>query len=136
MTVRLFFKGKGAKSLSSLTALPTNIKAIVKVTMHQEGRRIRDYIRRAMTSTVLTEIGTSRPGAYPAVQSGRLRSSVGYLVNSWDRLEFGAEEGYGSYLEKGTSRMDARPFISPSLEVATRSLERALITNLRKVMSL
>jgi hypothetical protein len=64
----------------------------------------------------------SVPGSAPAVDAGTLRRSVTHDVTSFG----GAVEGhvgstivdppYGSYLENGTSKMQPRPWLIPSLD--------------------
>jgi len=55
----------------------------------------------------------SAPGSPPSVQTGRLRNSIGYNVVGPARAQVGTNVEYGLYLEFGTSRMPARPFLRP-----------------------
>ena len=58
----------------------------------------------------------SAPGEYPASNSGKLIQSIDFDVNGME-LEIGSGGlVYGEYLELGTSKMKARPFIAPSVE--------------------
>lgn len=63
----------------------------------------------------------SAPGAYPATDTGRLVSSIKFrgAEGSWI---VGTNVKYGAYLEFGTSRMDARPWLMPSFEQATANV--------------
>lgn len=54
----------------------------------------------------------SAPGEPPANRSGFLRRSVGFVVESQNRMVVGAEAPYGVWLDKGTRRMKPRPFVS------------------------
>lgn len=71
----------------------------------------------------------SAEGQAPANLTGNLRKSIGYEVRGGDQMEFGSRNGppaaglspkqnvadYAPFLEFGTSKMGARPFIQPSL---------------------
>lgn len=61
----------------------------------------------------------SAPGQPPAVDTGRLRSSIAHLVErellAWVG-QVGTDVKYGAYLEFGTTRMAARPFMLTTLE--------------------
>lgn len=46
---------------------------------------------------------------------GRLRDSIDYKVNG-DSVVIGTNVEYAPYVEKGTSKMEAQPFLTPSAE--------------------
>lgn len=56
----------------------------------------------------------SSPGEIPRRRTGRLRSSISYDINK-HRLIVNVRAGapYWKYLERGTSKMEARPFLRP-----------------------
>lgn len=63
--------------------------------------------------------GPSAPGEAPAVDTGRLRASIAHRVE----MESGEAVGlvgtsveYAPWLEFGTTRMQARPFMVPAIE--------------------
>lgn len=60
----------------------------------------------------------SKPGEAPHRRTGRLRASVDFEQVEKYRWRWGVVFGlkYGRYLEEGTTRMDARPYLRPSLE--------------------
>lgn len=127
------FQVVGLEMLTKLMNLGPNIQAITKVTLHQEGKKIRNYILRKMQSTSLSATGHSMAGGFPSIQSGTLSGSIRYNVSGWDELEFGSDIDYASYLELGTYKMSPRPFIQPTGEMFATTLANALSTNLRKV---
>jgi len=51
----------------------------------------------------------SRASESPANRSGVYRKSIGFDVQDWENMEFGAGAEYAGYLENGTSRMAPRP---------------------------
>lgn len=62
----------------------------------------------------------STPGKGPAVRTGRLRASItwrlGFDVTPY--ADIGSAVLYAPYVELGTSRMEARPYLRPALAVA------------------
>lgn len=63
----------------------------------------------------------SAPGGGPAVRSGRLRSSITWhLGKDAEGLyaRVGSNVFYAPFVESGTSRMQARPFLRPALEAS------------------
>lgn len=63
----------------------------------------------------------SEPGKGPAVRTGRLRASITWRLGE-DAIGLYADIGsavlYAPYVELGTSRMEARPYLRPALEAA------------------
>lgn len=74
----------------------------------------------------------SAAGQYPATDTGRLLGGVRMVMPSAPRLEgqVGTAIVYGAYLEFGTARMDARPWLMPSFEKAKIGVEKELKTRL------
>lgn len=58
----------------------------------------------------------SAPGKSPAVDTGRLRQSIGVQKVGEGHYRVGTNVEYAPYLEFGTRRMAARPFMRPALE--------------------
>lgn len=61
----------------------------------------------------------SAPGNPPAPDTGRLRASISREVGKVGTVlvaRVGTDVAYGRYLELGTSRMAARPFLRPALD--------------------
>ncbi len=85
-----------------------------------------DLTRRAIrveaaAKRIASERSPSPPGKGPGVITGRLRASIGYRIGV-DSLspfvDIGTAVLYAPYLEFGTSKMAARPFLRPALEAA------------------
>ena len=63
----------------------------------------------------------SEPGQGPAVRTGRLRGSITWrLGEDWHGVfaDIGSAVTYSVYVEMGTSRMAARPYLRPALDAA------------------
>lgn len=59
------------------------------------------------------------------VRTGFLRSTI-YVATMPMRLDVGARANYAAYVEFGTRRMAARPYIRPAIEANLANLRRAL----------
>lgn len=57
----------------------------------------------------------SAPGEPPRLVTGDLQSSIYYTANADGNLTVHAAMEYGDYLEYGTSKMAARPFLRPTM---------------------
>ena len=70
----------------------------------------------------------SASGEYPATDTGQLASSVRMVFPSASNLsgEVGTAVKYGAWLEFGTSRMAARPWLFPSFERAKVGVEKEM----------
>lgn len=65
----------------------------------------------------------SAPGQYPASDTGRLATGVLMELPAGNMTgRVGTNVVHGEYLEFGTSRMAARPWLFPSFEDATRNV--------------
>lgn len=63
----------------------------------------------------------SEPGKGPAVRTGRLRGSITHRLGEDSEGPFadiGSAVLYAAYVELGTTRMAARPYLKPALEAA------------------
>jgi len=59
------------------------------------------------------------------VRTGYLKSTIYYRVEGMN-LEVGAEADYAAYVELGTSRMAARPYLRPSVDANQDKLKEAV----------
>lgn len=58
----------------------------------------------------------SAPGEFPGWVTRRLANSIIYTVNGAQEVIVGTSVKYGGYLEAGTERMAARPYLAPTAE--------------------
>lgn len=74
----------------------------------------------------------SAPGQYPASDTGRLASNVRFELPQGGNMvgRVGTNIQYGAYLEFGTSRMAARPWLLPSFEKAKVGVTKELKSKL------
>jgi phage gpG-like protein len=79
-----------------------------------------DLSRRAIrVESAAKQNATGRPG--PNVRTGRLRGSITWRLGADLRgpyADIGSNVLYAPYVELGTSRMPAYPFLRPALEMA------------------
>lgn len=70
----------------------------------------------------------SARGQYPASDTGRLANNIDFRLPAAGRMQgiVGTNIVYGRYLEFGTSRMSARPWLLPSFEKAKVGVEARL----------
>ena len=59
------------------------------------------------------------------VKTGHLKGSLYYTVSE-SKLELGGKADYTKFVEFGTYRMPARPFIRPGSEIALKEVQNAL----------
>lgn len=94
----------------ALASSVVELDAYAKAKISGGGRSGRVYRRRTVTHQA------SAPGEFPKSDTGQLVSSLFFRVGA-DKLSafFGTKLNYGRYLEFGTSRMGARPWLRPTL---------------------
>ena len=91
----------------------------------------------------------SAPGEAPANLTDNLRKSIGYDVKGAEELEFGSRSGppaagvspkqnvakYSVYLESGTSKMEPRPYLAPSIRDNQRNTQNHFERQIKKGFS-
>lgn len=108
---------------AAAAAIQEEVKSRVKRTKQQAGARLvmgANELRNAAL-TVLANPSPSPPGGPPGVQSGHLRMkwrvrSYGSGGNGVMAIQSGVH--YSGYLEHGTSKMAARPYVEKVKETA------------------
>jgi len=65
--------------------------------------------------------GVSSPGMPPGVDTGKLRNSIRAESLGGMNWMIATDAEYGPHLEYGTSKMAARPFMSPALDYMART---------------
>ncbi len=73
------------------------------------------------------KINVSQSSGHPQVQTGRLRSSIGFKVDKKRTfVEIGTNVYYGIYLEFGTTRHPPYPWLFPAVEMKKKEIVEAL----------
>jgi hypothetical protein len=87
-----------------------------------------DLIKRAIRVQAFARSGWNAPpgppGGKPGVRTGRLRASIVWVPGVDEispYVDIGSNVEYAIYVEMGTSRMAARPYLRPALEAARAS---------------
>jgi HK97 gp10 family phage protein len=95
-------------------AFLAKLDADVERKLDKAAEMLRAQVVRNISESAFAE-GPSEPGNPPRARTGKLRQSI--LQRSVGRFEriVGTTLKYGNYLEFGTSRMAARPFLRPAL---------------------
>lgn len=101
-----------------IRSIASNVEAVVKTSMKPGNYRV---YKRTKSGRVHR---SSAPGNPPAPDTGALKTNITVVKKGHGRywVQDGVE--YGIYLELGTSRMAARPFMVPAIERAARWFER------------
>ena len=74
----------------------------------------------------------SKPGDAPNTDTGRLVSSIQKKAISPTEMEVGSYNlEYAKYLELGTSRMEARPFVQPAFDKHKENIKKVIEDNLK-----
>lgn len=76
-------------------------------------RQLRENERRALEAIGIFVRGEAQVRA--PVDTGNLRDSIDYRVGT-GRVVIGTNVEYALYVEKGTSKMRAQPYLTPALE--------------------
>lgn len=111
--------GPGAEK--GLVKVGTELVNEIKRTLSKPGGG-RTYVRRGRSGSGSVRHTASSPGAPPAVDTGRLRASINMKAGSEKGKPFvdvGTNVQYAPFLEFGTSRMQARPYMRTALAAIT-----------------
>lgn len=106
-------------------------KAVTEAAVNIRGRAVKKVQQgpatgRTYKSKVANRDHTaSAPGQPPMSDSGNLANSIQYDLQGTTAF-VGSNVQYAVYLEFGTRKMEARPFLFPSLEEETPAFRKAL----------
>lgn len=114
---------------ASISSFRINEIELRELLTGRDGPVMRDLVRRgirveSLAKQLASHTKPSAPGTGPAVQTGRLRGSITWRLGDdavSPYVDVGTAVSYAAYVELGTSRMGARPFLRPALEAARAS---------------
>jgi hypothetical protein len=103
-----------------------NASGLVALLQSESSPVARDLVKRAIRVESAAKLNASQPppsvpGHGPAVRTGRLRGSITWRLGRDLRglyADIGSAVLSAPYVELGTSRMEARPFLRPALIAA------------------
>lgn len=137
------FDASGPAALEAATGALS--KVIAESAKGQAGREVLDTVGVVLVNEIkltLSQAGTGRvygnhqasaPGEPPAVDTGQLRNSISAESGEDDigpYVDIGSNLEKAGYLEFGTSDMDPRPFMRPSVETALPQMADAVAAGL------
>ena len=103
---------------SNRKQVETNAMKVLMRNMNKAAVFAESHCKRIISRGNVTGLDPSLPGEPPKVRTGTLRSSIvhvikreGNHVSGYFGVRKGPAEDYGLYLEFGTSKMPARPFL-------------------------
>jgi len=117
----------------------------LKEIFHKYGNEMRNYIIRGMRDTPKAPWSYKRgkgrfhfpslPGAFPAIDRDRLVSQIKYFSSS-RYLKVGVMDDvpYGKFLETGTRKMYARPFIKPTMTAFVPRVKNSIMEAIRETI--
>lgn len=88
--------------------------------------RFLDWMAESIVTDIKLSFGESpsAPGQPPGVDTGTLWASIGWEPTGANERTIHDGGGYGIYLEDGTEKMAARPFMAPAFSRAQERIER------------
>lgn len=104
---------------------------IVRKTAYDIAGRAQADMSRAKSGRMYGAHRASAPGESPAVDTGALKNSIAVEMDTPVRAIVSVGAEYGLYLELGTRRMAARPFLRPAVD----AVRDAFVQAMRKVVA-
>lgn len=146
---------ENAKTLKFLYEMPVELTTAIRQAFYISGKELVSTLNKDMRAPksgqsykVYRGIGggklkkprihiASAPSEVPAIVTGKFRKSVAFQVRGNRALEFGADESapeYAEYLEKGTSKMEARKPFERTVQKNKEKIKSNIDIRLKKVL--
>lgn len=107
------------------------IEAVLSRRLRKVGEMVASEVRKNIGTSTRAE-GPSVPGEFPHADTGRLRSSISWDIDSEKLLvRVGTTLEYGAHLELGTEKMEARPFLEPTAVEMQRKVSEIIAAPIR-----
>lgn len=115
-----------ALAVSAINVQATARKSIQK----QHGRKVRRKVNGRFRT-----LNISNPGEPPTTKTGTLVRSIFWkVIPSEMKAIVGTPLNYGMFLEFGTTKMEARPWLSPALEAEKKKILEVTGIAVQKIM--
>jgi HK97 gp10 family phage protein len=108
-----------------IARLQAALKAVPEVVTEELGRAVRDLI-------LLVE-GEAKKSC--AVDTGKLRASITPVIESWAAGYVGTNTAYAPYVEYGTRKMAAQPFLEPAFEEGRKQASKIFGAAIARVIA-
>jgi len=103
--------------IGKMSRISEGLKPAVHLTMALNVQKMYDVARRLVR-----------------VRTGLLRQSIYWESTDLMRFVFGAAAPYAKYVEYGTSRMAARPFLRPAMTTVWPNMTREIALKIRELL--
>lgn len=115
-------RGKKGTLITEAQAGAAEGEAIDYVIIHENNTKAIEYSLNQALSAALEEIGLAAERFAKtnltrnhSVDTGRLRNSITHVIANWEQSVYiGTNVEYGPYVELGTSRSMAKPYLEPA----------------------
>lgn len=106
-----------------------------RVTLYDNSRAIKEDLEKK-TKDALKDAGLfveGRAKLLSPVDTGHLRGSISHKLESGKEVRIGTKVEYAIYVEKGTSKQKAQPYLTPAVERNINAIKKIFELHLRTV---
>lgn len=111
---------------NALFDIGRRLKRSAKIRINNVGRTGKEYTIGGLVHRA------SSPGQPPARITGKLARSIDYNVRGTREVEYGYQELYGKFLEKGTKHMDIRPNLKTVADDNAQTFINFLVAHMKE----
>ena len=111
--------------LKAIDKLQAAMKAMPKIVAEELGKAVRDLV-------LLVEGEAKR---LCPVDTGNLRASITPVIESWAEGYVGTNTNYAPYVEYGTRKMPAQPFLEPAFQEGAKQAKRIFDAAMERAIS-
>ena len=150
--IDIAISNEGNQVIARIKGLPEKMHKEVFDILYTYGQEMRNYIRESMKNTQTSSEGLKRtkgsrnlksvkfhypslPGFPPAIDSGALYGSIVVEAREGQgEVEVGSHGNapYAPYLEKGTYKMQPRPYLMPAFNHIEGKIENGIMEAIRR----